>query len=129
MTYTSIINALVVLAEYPDLEEYVREFYGHGGFMFTRETEPHRMDCAARLETLLDPHGCHTGGSWGCMLRGVQAVLSGIVKRETLEEKAAEEEEHMNIMRAKNAELRKAQAETNIEEKSSCDIINIIKEF
>jgi hypothetical protein len=131
MSYSDVINALVVLKAHPDLEEYVCEFDGHGGFMFNRETDPHRVDCAARLETLLDPHGCHTGSSWGSMLRGIQAVLSGILQREKLVNKAAEEEEHINIMRAKNAELRKAQAEAkaDIEEKSSCEIINIIKEF
>ncbi len=50
---SSVIKALDVLVDYPDLQEF-KEFYGHGGFMFTRETEPHRIDCAIRLEELLD---------------------------------------------------------------------------
>ena len=108
---SSIIKALDVLVEYPDLQAYIKDFYGHGGFMFTQETEPHRIDYAARLEKLLDSDGMHSGGSWGFMLRGVQAILNGVLSRERLLEEAAEEEAHMQKMRAKNEELRKERAE------------------
>lgn len=151
---SSIIKALDMLVEYPDLQEYIKGFDGHGGFMFTRETEPHRIDCAVRLEALLDANGMHSGGSWGCLMRSLQAVLTGVVKREQILATAAEEEEHMNIMREKNAELRRqraaqaeeqavAEAETQAVEQAEASgviwrdqpeqidnrIVNIIKEF
>jgi hypothetical protein len=108
---SSIIKALDVLVEYPDLQAYIRDFYGYGGFMFTQETEPHRIDCADRLEKLLDSDGMHSGGSWGSMLRGVQAILNGKWTREQVLEAAAEEEAHMQKMIAENEKLRKDRAQ------------------
>ncbi len=149
MSYASILKALDVLVEYPDLQEYIKDFNGSGGFMFTRENDQRRINCAARLEELLDADGNHSGGSWGSLMRSIQAVLTGRATREQVLEKMAEEEEHMNRMRAKNAELRKARfhaevaqyvaAEAEAEEapdviggdavKIDCQFINIIKEF
>jgi hypothetical protein len=118
MTYNCILKALDTLVEYPDIAAYIKDFNGPHGFMYTDA-----QGCAVgnRLEEVLDPHGCHSGGSWGCLLRGVQAVLNGTVTRETIIAQIAAEER-------KRAEWReKKNAEDDIEE-SNC-IINICKEF
>ncbi len=109
MSYLQVLKALDVLIEYPDLMEYIKTFDSPAGFMYTKETDPQRRDYVTRLDELLDGNS-HSGGSWGCMMRGIQAVLNGFVTLEYLEEQAAEEQEHMNIMHAKNVELRKARA-------------------
>jgi hypothetical protein len=108
---TDVIKALDLLVEYPDLQAYIKSFTGPGGYMFTVETKSQRRACQIQLEELLDAEGRHSGGSWGRMLRNVQAVLNGIITRESLLAEAADEEEHYRKMRAKNAELRRAQAE------------------
>ena len=109
MSHLQILKALDVLIEYPDLMEYIKTFDSPAGFMYTKETDPERREYVTRLDELLDAES-HSGGSWGCMLRGIQAVLNGFITVEYLEQEAAEEEEHMMIMRAKNVELRKARA-------------------
>ena len=109
MSHLQILNALDVLIEYPDLMEYIKTFDSPAGFMYTKETDPERREYVTRLDELLDAES-HSGSSWGSMLRGVQAVLNGVLTREYLEQEAAEEREHMNIMHAKNVELRKARA-------------------
>ena len=135
MSYSSILKALDALVEYPDLQEYVKELNSPCGCIFTPEADPQRIDCAARLEQLLDANGMHSGASWGFLLRSVQAILTGQMTREKLLKKAAEEEDHMQLMRAKNAELTKARRQATeeaamgdpLEEHINCQIINIIK--
>jgi hypothetical protein len=109
MSHLQILNALDVLIEYPDLMEYIKTFDSPAGFMWTKETDPERIDYVNRLDELLDAES-HSGGSWGSMLRGVQAVLNGVLTREYLEEQSVEEEAHIKLMHAKNVELRKARA-------------------
>jgi hypothetical protein len=109
MSHLQILNALDVLIEYPDLMEYIKAFDSPAGFMYTKETDPQRIDYVNRLDELLDAES-HSGGSWGCMMRGIQAVLNGLITVEYLEEQSAEEVEHMKLMHAKNVELRKARA-------------------
>ena len=122
MSYNCILNALDTLVEYPDLAAYIKDFNGQYGFMYTEA-----QGCAVgnRLEELLDPHGCHSGGSWGCLLRGVQAVLNGTVTRETIIAQIAEEDRKRAEWRERNVD---ADTEADAEEKSNC-IINICKEF
>ena len=140
MSYSSVLNAIDVLVEYPDLQEYIRDFDGHGGFMFTRETDPHRIDCAVRLEALLDANGMHSGGSWGCLMRSLQAVYNGTLTREELENKVAAEKCRMQeweaayqLRQAAAAQVRaeyrcEEEAEEEAEEKFNCRIVNINKE-
>jgi len=109
MSHLQVLNALDVLIEYPDLMEYIKTFDGPAGFMWTKETDPERIGYVTRLDELLDAES-HSGSSWGSMMRGIQAVLNGLLTVEYLEEQAAEEKEHMNRMHAKNVELRKARA-------------------
>ena len=91
MSYTSTLNALDVLVEYPHLSEYIKNFDGPAGFMYTPETDPQRRAYAKQLDDVLDPDGSHSGGSWGFMLRGIQAVLMGTWTREYLVEQIAKQ--------------------------------------
>lgn len=91
MSCSQILNALDALVEYPDLQEYIKNFDNPCGFMFIVETNEHRKLLKKRLDALLDPNGMHSGGSWGSMLRGVQALLTGVWKREQLLKQIAEE--------------------------------------
>ena len=81
-----VLNALDVLAEYPELMAYIKDFDGPHGFMFT--PSPYEK----QLEDLLDSNGMHSGGSWAGMLRGVQAVLTGVLTRADVVAKIAEED-------------------------------------
>ena len=118
---SSVIKALDLLVEYPHLQTYIKGFNGPHGFMYTRETETHERACQLQLEELLDPDSMHSGGSWGSLLRNIQAVLNGAMTREYVIEQAAEEEAHMNIMRAKNAELRRARAQAEADQVEEAD--------
>jgi len=93
-----VLNALDVLVEYPELMAYIKDFDGPHGFMFTNG--PYEK----QLDALLDSNGTHSGGSWGCMLRGVQAVLKGQVTRAQVIEQMAEEERRMAEWKAARKE-------------------------
>lgn len=79
MSLDQIIEALDVLAnpKNADVVEYIKSFDGDGGFMYTRETEPRRIELKKKMETIIDERP-HSGASWGCMLRAVQASLNGV---------------------------------------------------
>lgn len=99
-----VLNALDVLAAYPELMTYIKDFDGPHGFMFT--PSPYEK----QLEALLDSNGMHSGGSWAGMLRGVQAVLTGVLTRADVVAKIAEEDRKMaewNAARNEAAEERK----------------------
>ena len=85
----TILHALDVLAAYPELDLYIKDFNGRHGFMYTVETDPQRRAYGNRLGELLDAAGMHSGSSWGCLLRGVQAVLTGALTRDQLAEQHA----------------------------------------
>ena len=91
MSYSQVLNALDTLAAYPQLAEYIKSFNGNGGFMFTVETQPQRKAYQKQLSDLLDSNGMHSGSSWACLLRGVQAILMGVLTREWLLGKIAEQ--------------------------------------
>ena len=79
MSLDQIIEALDVLAKKKnaDVVEYIKTFDGDGGFMYTQETDPKRIALKNKMETIID-QGPHSGASWGCMLRAIQASLIGI---------------------------------------------------
>jgi hypothetical protein len=79
MSLDQIIEALDILAnsKNADVIEYIKTFDGDGGFMYTRETEPNRIALKNKMETIIN-QGPHSGASWGCMLRAIQASLIGI---------------------------------------------------
>ena len=114
MSYRYIIEGLASLESHPDLMEYIKSFDGAGGFMYTIITDPAKKQLENRLSDILDSHGMHSGGSWGCMLRGIQAVLCGAVSRAYMIEKMNEEEEELKriheLLKQRDAE-RKAKAD------------------
>ena len=142
MSYSSVLNAIDVLVEYPDLQVYIKEFNGYGGFMFNlnREIDPQRIAYEIRLEQLLDAKSMHSGGSWGCLMRSLQAVYNGSLTREELEKKVAAEkcriqeyEAAYQLRQAAAAQVRaeyrcEEEAEEEAEEKFNCRIVNINKE-
>ena len=81
---SSVIKALDLLVEYPDLKSYIKGFNGPHGFMYTSETGTHERACQKQLDELLDPTCMHSGSSWGSLLRNIQAVLNGLLTRESL---------------------------------------------
>ena len=96
MSYAAIIDALDVLVEYPDLQTYIKEFNAPRGFMFTFETDPQRIAYEIQLEQLLDANGMHSGGSWGCLMRSLQAVYTGAVTRAEVEKQVAAEKRRIH---------------------------------
>ena len=136
MSYSSVLNAMDVLVEYPELQEYIKEFNGYGGFMFNlnREIDPQRIAYEIRLEQLLDAKSMHSGGSWGCLMRSLQAVYKGALTREELEKKVGAEkcriqewEAAYQLRQAAAAQVRaeyRCEAEAEAEEKFNCLIVN-----
>jgi hypothetical protein len=103
-----VLNALDVLVEYPELMAYIKDFAGPRGFMFTES--PYEK----QLDALLDSNGTHSGGSWACMLRGVQAVLNGVLTRADVVAKLAEEERKMAEWKAARKAAAAQQAEGSV---------------
>ena len=115
MSYKYIIDGLASLESHPDLIEYIKAFDGSGGFMFTAVTDPAKKQLEKRLDNILDPNGMHSGGSWGFMLRGIQAVLCGTLSRDYFIEKMAQEEEAMNRFHEETQEAQEAELEAQEE--------------
>ena len=104
------IEALDTLVEYPELSEYIKSFEGDGGFMYTIETDETRKALSNKLGDVLDSNGMHSGASWGCMLRSVQAVLSGHITREKiLQDIEIEEHRQQELREQREAEQCKAE--------------------
>ena len=82
------INGLTLLknGEHTDIMEYIKTFDGPYGFMYTLEHDPKLVEISEKMSDLLDSHGNHSGSSWGCMLRTIQALLLGKVSIEELNE-------------------------------------------
>ena len=115
MSYYSILQALDILVEYPDLQAYIKEFDAPRGFMFTCETDPQRIAYEKQLEQLLDSNGMHSGGSWGCLMRSLQAVYTGAVTREQVEEKVAAEKKRIQEWEAAYQHRQAAAAQVRAE--------------
>ena len=115
MSYRYIVDGLASLESHPDLMEYVKSFNGSGGFMFTVVTDPAKKQLEKRLEDILNSNGMHSGGSWGFMLRGIQAVLCGTYTRDYFIEKMAQEEEDLKRF---HEELNKRDAEREAAKKA-----------
>ena len=92
-----IISGLDMLQDYPNIKEYIKNFDGAGGFMYTTDIDPHyNAELEKQMSDILDARGMHSGCSWGCMLRGIQAVLKGTLTRESIEEQIFEYEKKYN---------------------------------
>ena len=85
MSLQQTLEALDILANpsNSDVVEYIKTFNGDSGFMYTVETEPTRIALKEKIETIID-ESSHSGASWGCMLRLIQAVLNGVYTYEDL---------------------------------------------
>jgi hypothetical protein len=94
MSLTQVIQGLNTLQqqERHDIEEYIKNFDGNEGFMYTEETDPERIRLKKDMEKLLDD-GSHSGSSWGWMMRVIQSVLTGLVKKEEILKENQEQEE------------------------------------
>jgi hypothetical protein len=86
-----------MLQDYPNIKEYIKNFDGAGGFMYTTDIDPHyNAELEKQMSDILDARGTHSGSSWGCMLRGIQSVLKGTLTRESIEEQIFEYEKKYN---------------------------------
>jgi hypothetical protein len=95
MTYRKVLTALDILNEYPAIVEYIQQFNGENGFMYTIENDPKKNELKAQMENLLDDDS-HSGASWGEMLRMIQAVLNGKLSRDAISQKIVNEDEYYN---------------------------------
>lgn len=94
-SYNLPINALRILreGEHQDVMHYIKNYNLYGGFMYGLETDTSLKSIQDKMQKLLDD-GSHSGGSWGFMMRLVQAVLVGSCTDEYLLEAQKIEDEH-----------------------------------
>jgi hypothetical protein len=99
------INAIYLLknGEHQDVMDYIKNFNGNGGFMYNNDAEYHAV--SAKADALLDANGMHSGGSWGCMLRTIQAVLNGETTVEELREQDKQIDEKYRLYMAEQKAL------------------------
>ena len=90
MSSKQILEALNILAAYPDIQEYIKSFDDPQDFMKT-ETEPLRKNLEKRLADLLDPHGMYPCYLWVSLLSNVQAFLKGVITLKDILNQIAEE--------------------------------------
>jgi hypothetical protein len=86
MSLQQIYHALAVLEKHTELKDYVKNFYGQHGFMFSVKTDPKSIQLERQLNDLLNENGYHSGSSWGCMLQTIKAILRDEVTIQQLEE-------------------------------------------
>ena len=103
MSLTQVLSGLDMLQERKDIMNYIKEFNGCGGFMYSVETDPERIKLKDDMETLLDD-GSHSGSSWGWMMRVIQSVLNGNVTREEIIIEINKQEEEYRIRQLKRIE-------------------------
>ena len=102
-----VISGLDMLQDYPNIKEYIKHFDGAGCFMYTTNIDPHyNAELEKQMTDVLDPHGMHSGRSWGYMLSGIQSVLKGTLTRESIEEKIVEYEKKHNELKNEREEFR-----------------------
>ena len=92
-----VINAILLLARdgHQDVMDYIKNFNGSGGFMYNNSAEYALV--SKKTDDLLDPDGMHSGSSWGCMLRTIQAVLNGETTVEELREQDKQSDERYRL--------------------------------
>ena len=114
MSNSQAIEAIYLLrrGEHLDVMNYIKNFNGRGGFMYNNDAE--YAVVSQKTEDLLDSNGMHSGGSWGCMLRTIQAVLNEETTVEQLiEEDHISDERYLEWKReqAQQAQAQQAQQE------------------
>ena len=106
MALEEVIKCLDILIEYPAISDYIKNFDGEYGFMFTIETDPEKIQLREQMNTVLN-YDFHSGASWACMLRMIKQVLNSKITREQIFEMIK-----IDTERAKaHAERVKAEAE------------------
>ena len=65
--------------------------------MFTRETDPIKIQLSDDMEELLND-GSHSGSSWGWMMRVIQAVLNGNATKEEIIELDIKQKEEYRVI-------------------------------
>lgn len=92
-----VISGLDLLEDYPHIKEYIKNFDGAGGFMYTTNKDPrYNQELENQMNEILDAYEMHSGSSWGCMMRGIQAVLNGTYTRQCIEQKIIEQQNYYN---------------------------------
>jgi hypothetical protein len=107
MTLQQTLETLDILSDPANIDvlEYIKTFDGDHGFSYTVETDPARIALKKKMSTIID-EGPHSGASWGCMLRLVQAVLKGVHTYEELVIKNNEQEAlYKELRRIRNQEI------------------------
>jgi hypothetical protein len=97
MSYSQVLSGLDILQEHKEISEYIKDFDGNGGFMFTRETDPIKIQLSDDMEKLLDD-GSHSGSSWGWMMRLIQSVLNGNATKEEIIELDIKQKEEYRVL-------------------------------
>ena len=100
---------LLQRGEHHDVMNYIKNFNGSGGFMYNYEEQ--YADASEKAEQLLDPNGMHSGGSWSCMLRTIQAVLNGETTVEELIEQDRQSDERYRLYLIEQERKKKEAAE------------------
>jgi hypothetical protein len=106
-----VISGLDMLKDYPEIKEYIKNFNGAGGFMYTTEEDPqYNAEIEKQMSKILDAHGVHSGSSWGFMMRGIQSVLNGSTTRESIEEELFKFEKRYNEILREQQQLQDERA-------------------
>jgi hypothetical protein len=104
MLARQILVCLDILQAHEDVANYIKEFNGEHGFMFSRETDPVKRALNEKMEELLDD-GSHSGASWGCLLRNIQAFFAGLISKDELQVMAAAEQAREDALTAEHEAL------------------------
>ena len=118
MSNSQAIDAIYLLrrGEHQDVMNYIKNFNGNNGFMFNNDKN--YADVRQKTEDLLDSNHGHSGGSWGCMLRTIQAVLNNKITLEQLiEEDRISNERYLEWKRTYELEqAQKANVKVQVEQ-------------
>jgi len=92
MSSKQLLEALDILAEYSNIQEYIKSFNEPQEFINTTNTNTN-TDMVKQIDNLLDPQGIYTGGMWVLLLRNIHKALKGVITREYILTQIAEEKQ------------------------------------
>ena len=81
MSSKQLLEALDILSENHNIQEYIKSFDDSQDFINTTNTNIY-TDMVKQIENLLDPQGMYTGGMWVLLLRNIHKALKGVITRE-----------------------------------------------
>jgi hypothetical protein len=124
MSNSQAIEAIYLLrrGEHLDVMNYIKNFNSRGGFMYNDDAE--YAVVSQKTEDLLDSNGMHSGGSWGCMLRTIQAVLN----RETTVEQLIEEDRISDERYLEWKREQAQQAQAQAQEKAQVEQAQVVEQ-